>query len=221
MASKRTAFVTIGQTPREDLTPEIIAEMRSPVSVREYGALDGLESEAIAALGPGAGEARLVTRLRDGRQVLLGKTKMQRRLQDMFDRLDDEQFDLVVLLCTGQFEPFAVKTLFLEPQPVVDHFVRGLSHRAGTLGVLVPDAAQKNEFHGIEGKRIVMASASPYSGGDFEGAGRALAAADADMVVMHCMGYSEPMRQRVAAAARRPVMLARSLVAHGIDILLG
>lgn len=215
---KRVAFVTIGQAPRPDLTPDIVAAMRMPVIVSEYGALDGLDGAAIAALAPDRDEPRLVTRLRDGREVLLGKTKMQRRLQGLFDRIDGEGFDLIVLLCTGQFEPFALRTLFLEPQPVVDHFVEGLAHGARTLGVLVPNAAQIGEFHGIADKRIVGASASPYSDGDFEAAGRALAGTD--MVVMHCMGYSEAMRRRVAATAGRPVMLARSLVAHGIDLLL-
>ena len=218
MNRKRVAFVTIGQAPRPDLTPEIVAATRTKLAVSEYGALDGLSPASIAALAPGANDERLVTRLADGREVLLAKPAMQQRLQDVLAGLDDAGFDLIVLLCTGRFEPFVLRTPFLEPQPVVDHFVIGLSYTATTLGVLLPNAHQQQEFHGIPGKRIVTGAASPYTGDDFDAAGRSLAATD--MVVMHCMGYSEAMRRRVAAACGRPVMLARSLVAHGIDMLL-
>jgi protein AroM len=40
------------------------------------------------------------------------------------------------------------------------------------------------------------------------------------MVVMHCIGYSEAMRQVVKQAAGRPVLVSRQLVAHAIDLLL-
>ncbi|SMF59290.1 protein AroM [Tistlia consotensis] len=216
--AKRSAFVTIGQAPRVDLTPEILAEVRCPLDVVEVGALDGLSDAEVAALAPGAGEERLVSRLVDGREVILGKTRIQQRLQALFDELDGQGFDLIVLLCTGHFEPFRVKTLFLEPQLAVDHFVQGLAYGAETLGILVPNEKQIDEFHGIDGKQSRVSFASPYGEERFEAAGRELAGTD--LVVMHCMGYSEAMRRRVAAASGRPVMLSRRIVAHAVDLLL-
>jgi len=38
--------------------------------------------------------------------------------------------------------------------------------------------------------------------------------------VMHCIGYSEAMRQVVKQAAARPVLVSRRLVAHAIDLVL-
>ena len=216
--AKRTAFVTIGQAPRDDVTPAILAEVRCPLDVVEIGALDGLADAAIDALAPGAGEERLVSRLADGREVILAKPKIQQRLQRLFEELDREHYDLIVLLCTGHFQPFRVGTLFIEPQQVVDHFVQGLAYGAGTLGILVPDKKQIDEFHGIDGMRTTVSFASPYGEERFEEAGRELSGTD--LVVMHCMGYSEGMRRRVAAAANRPVMLSRRMVAHAIDLLL-
>jgi protein AroM len=224
--SKRVAFVTIGQSPRDDIMPDIRAEPRSAFSARECGALDGLDAGTIAALAPDPGEERLVSRLADGTEVILGKEKIQRRLEAIFTRLDPEGFDLIVLLCTGHFRPFVVKTPFLEPQLVVDHFVLGMSYGARTLGILVPDAKQIDEFHGIDGRETRVSFASPYETGPyetggvdrFELAGRELASTD--LIVMHCMGYSSAMRQRVARASGRPVMLSRQLVAHALDLLL-
>lgn len=217
MASK-VAFVTIGQAPRVDLTPDILAETRAELAVQEFGALDGLDHAAVAALAPAEGEERLVTRLADGSEAIIGKNQTQQRLQALFQRLDDEAFDLIVLLCTGHFAPFKVRTRFIEPQLVVDHFVQGMGYGVRRLGVLVPNEKQIDEFHGIDGMEIEASFASPYAGDRFDAAGRDLAGTD--LVVMHCMGYTEAMRRRVAAASGRPVMLSRRLVAHAIDLLL-
>lgn len=216
--AKRTAFVTIGQAPRVDLTPEILTEVRCPLDVVEVGVLDGLDDAAVAALGPDDGEQRLVSRLADGREAILGKTKIQQRLQQLLTELDREGYDLIVLLCTGHFEPFHLRTPFIEPQQVVDHFVQGLAYGSETLGILVPNEKQIDEFHGIDGKQSKVSFASPYGEDRMEAAGRELATTD--MIVMHCMGYSEDMRQRLAAAAGRPVMLSRRLVAYAIDLML-
>ncbi len=53
---KRVAFVTIGQSPRSDVVPDILAETREPFDVTERGALDGLDDAAIADLAPRPGK---------------------------------------------------------------------------------------------------------------------------------------------------------------------
>jgi hypothetical protein len=85
---RRVAFVTIGQSPRSDVLPDIIKETQTQFEVTERGALDGLTDEAIVNLAPQPGEERLVTRLRDGREVLLGKPAIDRRLHTILAELD-------------------------------------------------------------------------------------------------------------------------------------
>jgi protein AroM len=218
---QRVAFVTIGQSPRSDVMPDLLAATRTPFETLERGALDGLDDRAIADLAPRPGEERLVSRLRDGREVLLGKPAIDRRLHAILDELDAGGFDLLVLLCTGQFTRFSLRTPFIEPQHTVDHFVQGLAYGAERIGILLPNAAQIDEFHGIPGIAIKAASASPYQG-DPEAALREAGAALADtgMIVMHCIGYSEAMRQVVRQVSRRPVLVSRRLVAHAIDLML-
>ena len=217
----RVAFVTIGQSPRSDVMPDILAATRTPFEVTERGALDGLDDAAIADLAPRPGEERLVSRLRDGREVMLGKPAIDRRLHAILAELDEGGFDLLVLLCTGQFTRFTLRTPFIEPQHTVDHFVQGLAYGAERIGILLPNAAQIDEFHGIPGIAIKAASASPYLAGSEAALRKAGAAlADTDMIVMHCIGYSEAMRQVVKQATGRPVLVSRRLVAHAIDLML-
>ncbi len=218
---KRIAFVTIGQSPRSDVMPDIVAACRTRFVATEHGALDGLDDSQIAALAPRPGEAILASRLTDGRGVLLGKPGIERRLHTIIAALDGQGFDLIVLLCTGRFGHFATNTPFLEPQHVVDHFAQGLAYGAKRLGVVIPEADQAGDFASINGIPTLTAHASPYAADpmpDLRRAGRALAATD--LIVTHCIGYSEAMREELMRSSSRPVLLARRLVAHAIDLLL-
>lgn len=217
----RAAFVTIGQSPRTDVLPDILAWTQTQFSVTELGALDGLDDAAIVALAPAPGEQRLVTRLLDGREVQLGKAAIDDRLHEIMGRLDEEGFDLLVLLCTGQFSPFTLRTPFIEPQHVVDHFTQGLAYGASQVGVMLPSPAQIDEFHGLPGVATRAVGASPFQS-DFKEAMRQAGAdlADADIIVMHCIAYTEAMQAIVRQASGRPVLLSRRLVADAIDMLL-
>ena len=218
---RRVAFVTIGQSPRSDVLPDIIREARTQFEATERGALDGLTDEAIANLAPQPGEERLVTRLRDGREVLLGKPAIDRRLHTILAELDQGGFDLLVLLCTGHFTPFRVRTPFIEPQHTVDHFVQGLAYGAERIGIVLPNAAQIDEFHGIPGIATKAVGASPYQlAGDASLREAGASLADTDIILMHCIGYTDAMRKVVKQAAKRPVLVSRQLVAHAIDIVL-
>jgi len=218
---QRVAFVTIGQSPRTDVLPEILAETRTHILPTERGILDDLSLPQIRALSPDKGDERLVSRLRNGTEVILAKPAIEARLRDEFSRLDTKGFDLIVLLCTGHFGTFDLKTPFLEPQHAVDHFVQGLTYGVRRLGVLLPNEKQVDEFHGIPGAATSFAFASPYtanSESELDTAAENLASTGA--IVMHCMGYTEAMRRQVMARARRPVHLSRRIVAHAIDLML-
>ncbi|MFI5012424.1 MAG: AroM family protein [Hyphomicrobiales bacterium] len=218
---KRVAFVTIGQSPRSDLVPQMLAEMQSRVEVTEYGVVDGMSVAEIAAIAPRPGEQHLVSRLRDGSQVLLGKPAIEKRLTAILAGLDESGLDLIVLLCTGRFGHFRLKTPFIEPQHIVDHFVQGLAYEVERLGVMLPDAKQIDQFHSIPGLETKFSAASPYAK-DCDAQLRAAAEhlADTGMIVMHCMGYSEDMRREVRARTGRPVLLARRLVGQAIDLMI-
>ncbi len=217
---KRVAFVTIGQSPRVDMLPEMLARIGPDIEPIEVGALDDLGADAIARLAPRAGDQTLVSRLRDGREVTIGKTWTRQRLIELMHDLDTKELDLIVLLCTGYFEGVHARTLMVEAQRIVDHTVDAVSEDGRAVGVMVPLATQMDEFHVRERGRtsVVMAHASPYGDGRFEDAARELA--KTDLIVMHCMGYSEAMRGRVAAVSGKPVLLARRLVANAVAELI-
>jgi protein AroM len=216
----RFAFVTIGQTPRTDLVPEILRRLPSGVEVEEIGALDGWTPEASNRHAPVPGEDRLVTRLRDGAQIILRRRWVQDRVQELLDALDPEPFTAVLLLCTGAFPGLRGPGLFLDAQHLVDFGAAGLCAGARRVGILLPLAEQAQGFRLSPpgSAELLFSHASPYGGNRFEEAGRELASAD--LLVMHCMGYTEAHRELVARASGRPVLLARRLVATALANLL-
>lgn len=216
----RFAFVTIGQTPRTDLVPEIVRYLPGSVEVDEFGALDGMDGVAIAQLAPGPGQSRLVTRLRDGAQAIVGKEWVHRRIQELLDSVDPGGYTAVVLLCTGEFPGLRGPGLFLDAHALVDHGAAALCAGAKRIGLLLPLIEQAEDFplRPEPGQELIVSHASPYAGRRFDDAGRELA--EADVIVMHCMGYTQPQREVIAQVSGRPVLLARRLVAAALSNLL-
>ncbi len=82
-AAQRVAFITIGQSPRSDMVPEILSHPDAEIEPLEYGVFDGLPIETLRAHAPWPGEQSLITRLNDGNDVVLSKTWIQRRQREM------------------------------------------------------------------------------------------------------------------------------------------
>ncbi len=219
-AKMRAAFISIGQTPRVDLVPELGTWIGPGLEIVEFGALDALSSAEIESLAPRMDEEHLVTRLRDGSEVVVGKNAIGDRVQQILDEIDSEAFDLSVLLCTGHLPSLRARGMYLESQTLVDHGVRALSGGADLLGVILPLAEQEEQFdrRPFAGKTLRFSHASPYRLHRLEEAARELA--HADVIVMHCIGYTKAQRQRVARMSGRPVLLARRLVAAAIGQLV-
>ncbi|WP_286937243.1 AroM family protein [Achromobacter sp. UBA4530] len=222
---RRVAFFTIGQSPRSDVVSEMAPVLGAHVRIDEFGALDGLDADAMAALAPRPREYRFATRMRDGSQIELDAAAAEARLADVMRQADGQGYDILVPLCTGTaIAP--MRTLVVEPQQVVDHLVAGLAQHCRKVGLVVPLEAQVDAFHmavPLECETQVV-HASPYEADvlqaarNFEAAGRELASCD--LIVMHCMGYAQSMRQAVAQASGRPVLLSNRLVAQALAQIL-
>ena len=223
--TRRIAFFTIGESPRSDVVPEMARCLGAHVRIDEFGVLDGLDDAQRAALAPQAGSHRFATRLRSGAQIELDHHATEARLAALMQQMDDKGYDVLVPLCTGTLIP-RMRSLVVEPQQVVDHHVAALSMHCTTLGLIVPLAAQVETFALAQPVACAVRTlhASPYESDPvaaaqaFDAAGRALAGCD--LIVMHCMGYSESMRERVARASGRPTLLSNRIVADALAQLL-
>jgi protein AroM len=216
----RLGVITIGQTPRVDLTPELQALLPG-VELVERGVLDGLTAEQIAAFAPVGDDDVLTSRLSDGSAVIMGESHVLRRLPSVITELEGE-VDAVFLACTGRFPELAhTKPLFV-PDFLIAYGTAALAHGLGAVGVICPLPAQagftveKFAPRLADGTQVLVAAASPYTGSDEElaAAAESLTAQGAGLIALDCMGYTEAMRAIVAAASGLPVVLARSVAAR-------
>lgn len=218
------AFVTIGQTPRLDMVPEMRDEIlaglpEGALEITEFGVLDGKDNAALAALAARDGHPTFATRLNDGREIAVDVAAIEVELNRLLAGIDG-RFDLIVLLCTGtRIEPLA-KSLVIEAQRIVDANFEAIGASAQRLGVLLPLQRQVKEFgqRHVFSRPVVLAAASPYADGDFEAAAEALA--ECDLVVMHCMGFSAAMAARMRGAVKAPILVSRRVVAAAVRQLI-
>jgi protein AroM len=218
-------LVTIGQSPRVDVVPDMAAIIGAGAAVREAGALDALSPSAIDALAPAAGDEILVTRLADGTPVFVGKEKVVDLVVERIAALEHDGADLTALLCTGAFPPLRASRPLVQPHPVLLGTLRGLSW-PGKLGVLtpsVPHVPQTEARWRRDGFDPVVAPLSPYEEEDpaaLRRAAEAMRSGGAGLVVMDCMGFRRKTRDELRGLTGVPVLLANLLVARVIAELV-
>ena len=213
----RLGVVTIGQAPRPDLTPELTA-LAPKATVVERGVLDGLTRAEIEARPVAPDDHALTTRLADGTSVVLGESLVMERLPGILADLEKE-VDAVLLACTGAFPELEhTKPLFV-PDRLIAFGAAALLGDTGCVGVVCPLPEQRQDTEAKfgrrlpDGARVVTDVCSPYTGtlDDLAAAARRLAEGGADLLALDCIGYTEEMRARAAAASGLPVVLARSV----------
>lgn len=219
----KVGAITIGQSPRTDVVPEMLPLMGPGVEVVEAGALDGLSGAEIAAMAPRPGDYVLVTRLRDGTPVQVAKHHIVARMQAQIDRVVREGARVVALLCTGEFPELTCPRLLVEPQLVLHHATAALAG-GRKLGVLVPAPEQVEQavarWKGLAAD-LRVEPASPYGEVERirEAAGR-LRAWGAELVVLDCIGFTVDMKKQVRDIVGAPVILPRTLLARTLAELL-
>ncbi len=215
-ARPKVGLLTIGQSPRVDMVPEMLAWLDGAQPL-ERGALDGLTAAQVAAMRPQEGDHTLVTRLRDGSSAVIGKSHILPRMQEAIDELEAAGAEVSILLCTGEFPAFRHSKPLLPADQLLVHGVKALAQGA-RVGLICPLAEQEQDVRRKWSdltEDLQVAVGSPY--GELEAilqAARRLAAGKVEFIVLDCMGFTQAMKQRVRQEVQIPVLLARSVVAR-------
>lgn len=218
----RIGAITIGQSPRTDVMPDMQGILGPDVTIIEAGALDGLSRDEVAALAPGTDDQVLVTRMRDGTAVRVAGRHIVPRLQQCIEEVEP-QVGALLLLCTGTFAPFASSRPIVYPERIL-YALAAAAAPGAHLGIITPDARQipeQRQRWGTISPRVTIVAASPYeSSGELERLGRELADAGAGLLVLDSLGYSVAMKATVRAASGKSVLLPRTVLARAAAELL-
>jgi protein AroM len=219
-------LVTVGQSPRTDVVPDIAVRLPPGTPLFERGALDAADAESLARLAPRHGEAVLVSRMRDGSEVAVSEHRLMPLVQAAVDDVTGRGAAVVAVLCTGALAGLRCPRPLLQPGLLVRNLV--MAAGGARLGVLVPAPVQveavRADWLAVTGgpaDTVLVLAASPYGPpGPLRQAAARLADWRPDLVVLDCLGFDGAMQQIVAQATGAPVILPRTALAGAVATLL-
>ncbi len=175
----------------------------------EFGALDGLTPAEVHEHRSRGDASALYTRLSDGTHIEVEASFIVERLRQLMMRLDSEGFDLIVLASTGIYEPFSMRTPLIHGERTVSAWIAALTVGDCRIGVIYPLPGQTDMSHGtlIQSARAVAATGDTVR---LEGAASHLG--DADLILMHSVGYTDADARRIASITGKLVVTARSII---------
>jgi protein AroM len=215
----KIGLITIGQSPRDDVTRDLFSITGKGVEFVEKGALDGITMDEIENLKPEKEDFPLITRLRDGSSVVVGKRKIAPLIQSMIEEMENLRVKACALLCTEEFE---VKSniLFLIPSKLIFNLITSLLSK-GNLFVFVPmkeqmeNAKRKWERTGLNVSVEVL---NPYSSS--QNIDKVKERVKGDLIVFDCIGYSLDLKSRIQEITGKPAILPRSILGMTIKEIL-
>jgi protein AroM len=213
-------FLTIGQSPRTDVTSDLPQSLRS-LKIIEAGALDNLTTQQIDSLAPTTNQTVYVSRLRNGSEVKIAKERLIPLLNEQIRLLQRTDADTIVLLCSGKFQ-LEYRSRLIFPSALLEHAVQAVHDKRERLGVLVPE---KTQVHDAEDQWSAVAndvkaiSFSPYTGSTELLSAASKALSDRNLIVLDCFGYTDQHRKTVRTVSGKPAISAKSITFRFLEEL--
>ncbi len=223
MNLKRIALLTIGQSPRKDIIPEIKPFFSPHIEIVERGLLDNLTMEEIQHLKPDTGETPLVTILRDGTQVQLSEHKISCILPKIVHKIQKElKVKGIGVLCTHDFS----KNKFPIPVIFPFDFIKFLISyvlMAKKIGVVIPLENQISMINQKwKDKKIYVQVKSPYGEGkSWREIARFFKHSKVEAIILDCIGYKIKNKQEIQGLIEVPILLPRTILALAINQIFG
>lgn len=212
---KKIGVITIGQSPRTDILPDMMMILGHGYEVVEAGALDDYSLEEIQQLEFETKEHLLVTRMRDGTEVKIPEEFVEPLIQQRIIEVEKEGVDVILLLCTGRFPEFKSKSLIVMPSEIVKGTVNA-ALRQGRLGVVYPakeQIAARPREKVENGREVYIDAASPYGlEEERERLADRLSEKNLDLILLNCMGFDYKLKKLIKEKTRKPVIQANALV---------
>lgn len=221
----RIGFLTIGQSPRVDVTRDFVGALGGKVEIVERGALDGMSREDVEEkLRPEPNHTIYTSRMRDGSQVIMSKEKIIPMLQEKISELE-KLVDMIVILCSGEFPEFTCKKPIVYPEKLLKSYAEGVKVE-GRVGVLIPlpeQVSYAEEKWSTYYKDLIVKPISPYSSleREFYKVGEVLSRSNVEMTIMDCIGYTLKHKMIVREVTGKPVISTRGVVLRALEEIVG
>ncbi|MBB1200472.1 AroM family protein [Enterobacteriaceae bacterium 89] len=217
--SATLAILTIGVVPLREVMPLLTEHIRED-QITHVSLLGKMTREAVMeeyAVSPG--DDVLIALLNDNRLAELSRQKVERDLQALVEVLDNQDYDVILLMSTAPVSGLvARKAILIEPQRIIPPLVNSIvdGHQVGVI-VPIPELmkTQRIKWQALQNAPH-YALANPIHGNDEEliSAGQKLLGEGADVLMLDCLGFHQHHRDVLQKALDVPVLLSNVLVAR-------
>ncbi|EPT6918478.1 AroM family protein [Cronobacter turicensis] len=200
------AILTLGVVPVSEVLP-LLTEHIDEQQITHISLMGKLSrAEAMEDYGVTGQEETLITMLSDGEKATVSKAKTERALQSVIEVLDNQGYDVILLMSTQRFSGLRARNaILLEPDRIIPPLVSSIvdGHQVGVI-VPVPElmATQTRKWQVLENPPL-YSLANPFYGTEEElvGAGRDLLTRGADVLLLDCLGFHQKHRDLLTRGA--------------------
>ncbi|ECP1950938.1 AroM family protein [Salmonella enterica] len=223
--SASLAILTIGVVPMSEVLP-LLTEYIDEQHITHHSLLGKMSREDVMAdYAVEPGDDPLLTLLNDNHIAHVSRQKVERDLQSVVEVLDNQGYDVIILMSTAAIKSMAARnSILLEPLRIIPPLVASIvdGHQ---VGVIVPVAellaAQEKKWQVLQ-MPPVYSLANPVHGSEQQliDAGQALLDQGADVIMLDCLGFHQRHRDILQQALDVPVLLSNVLIARLASELL-
>ncbi|EEK2463273.1 TPA: AroM family protein [Salmonella enterica subsp. enterica serovar Veneziana] len=223
--SASLAILTIGVVPMSEVLP-LLTEYIDEQHITHHSLLGKMSREDVMAdYAVEPGDDPLLTLLNDNLIAHVSRQKVERDLQSVVEVLDNQGYDVIILMSTAAIKSMAARnSILLEPLRIIPPLVASIvdGHQ---VGVIVPVAellaAQEKKWQVLQ-MPPVYSLANPVHGSEQQliDAGQALLDQGADVIMLDCLGFHQRHRDILQQALDVPVLLSNVLIARLASELL-
>ncbi|HAF8881356.1 TPA: AroM family protein, partial [Salmonella enterica] len=209
--SASLAILTIGVVPMSEVLP-LLTEYIDEQHITHHSLLGKMSREDVMAdYAVEPGDDPLLTLLNDNQIAHVSRQKVERDLQSVVEVLDNQGYDVIILMSTAAIKSMAARnSILLEPLRIIPPLVASIvdGHQ---VGVIVPVAellaAQEKKWQVLQ-MPPVYSLANPVHGSEQQliDAGQALLDQGADVIMLDCLGFHQRHRDILQQALDVPVL---------------
>lgn len=223
--SASLAILTIGVVPMSEVLP-LLTEFIDEQHITHHSLLGNMNREDVLAdYAIDSGDEPLLTLLNDNQLAHVSKQKVERDLQGVIEVLDNQGYDIILLMSTASIKSMTARnSILLEPRRIIPPLVASIvdGHQVGVIvpvEELLPSQAEKWQ---VLPSPPVFSLANPVHGSQQQliDAGKALLEKGADVIMLDCLGFHQYHRDVLQKALDVPVLLSNVLIVRLASELL-
>ena len=210
---QRLTFITAGQSPRPEITQEILSHLDSDCDCDfvEVGALDDLSEMEIDELRPSVTEIGIATSLQNGRRVSLSENWLRQRIYELCENKGKTSQDITIIASTGVFDIGTTGEYVIHGQNCLDRLMEAMVISGQIVGKIFPLSRQPYYYNKKSASCETDAFAAPSDSENLMLACDTLK--NCDLIVLNSMGYSETDQELTRKYSGKPVILVRRVLA--------